>query len=293
MAGLKEIDRRIKSSKNTQKTTYAMKLVSAAKLKKSQDTVIKGRSYFNSLIELMGELIVEKDALNLNHPLTETKEDFKKVRLIVVGASKGLCGAYNSNVYKKISSTMEDFKARGLEVDSILLGKKPVEYYERMNFSYSNSFTKLSDKPSEWPIEEVSLQAQHDFKNGKIGEVWVLYTYFKSALSMDVECKRILPLSAKDLSDKASDTSPGMTKFEPTPAAVFNAVMPRIVTGFLRQACLSSKTAEHGSRMTAMESATKNAGELINSLRRTYNKLRQEAITAELLDIVGGAEAVK
>ena len=294
MAGLKDIDRRIKTSKNTQKTTYAMKLVSAAKLRKAQDAATKSKDYSSSLGRLFKQLYVAKDG-KVTHPLSTAKESVKKVKLIVVGASKGLCGGYNSHVNKALAKAVDEAKERELELSITILGKKPLDFANRFEYEVAESFTDLNDNPHDWPLEKISVAAQQDFVSGDVDEVWLIYTKFKSAMSMEPVREVLLPLSADQLAKEVemNETKAMATKFEPDADAVFAAVLPRIVSAQLIKACFDSKAGEQGSRMAAMDSATKNADELIENLTRTYNKLRQGAITAQILDIVGGAEAVK
>lgn len=294
MAGLKDIDRRIKTSKNTQKTTYAMKLVSAAKLRKAQDAATKSKDYSSSLGRLFKQLYVAKDG-KVTHPLSTAKESVKKVKLIVVGASKGLCGGYNSHVNKALAKAVDEAKERELELSITILGKKPLDFANRFEYEVAESFTDLNDNPHDWPLEKISVAAQQDFVSGDVDEVWLIYTKFKSAMSMEPVREVLLPLSADELAKEVemNETKAMATKFEPDADAVFAAVLPRIVSAQLIKACFDSKAGEQGSRMAAMDSATKNADELIENLTRTYNKLRQGAITAQILDIVGGAEAVK
>ena len=294
MAGLKDIDRRIKTSKNTQKTTYAMKLVSAAKLRKAQDAATKSKDYSSSLGRLFKQLYVAKDG-KVTHPLSTAKESVKKVKLIVVGASKGLCGGYNSHVNKALAKAVDEAKERELELSITILGKKPLDFANRFEYEVAESFTDLNDNPHDWPLEKISVAAQQDFVSDDADEVWLIYTKFKSAMSMEPVREVLLPLSADELAKEVemNETKAMATKFEPDADAVFAAVLPRIVSAQLIKACFDSKAGEQGSRMAAMDSATKNADELIENLTRTYNKLRQGAITAQILDIVGGAEAVK
>ena len=227
--------------------------------------------------------------------LSTAKESVKKVKLIVVGASKGLCGGYNSHVNKALAKAVDEAKERELELSITILGKKPLDFANRFEYEVAESFTDLNDNPHDWPLEKISVAAQQDFVSDDADEVWLIYTKFKSAMSMEPVREVLLPLSADELAKEVemNETKAMATKFEPDADAVFAAVLPRIVSAQLIKACFDSKAGEQGSRMAAMDSATKNADELIENLTRTYNKLRQGAITAQILDIVGGAEAVK
>jgi F-type H+-transporting ATPase subunit gamma len=301
MSGLKELRVRIASVQNTKKITYAMKLVSAAKLKKSQDAVVRSRQYTDALQGLLRELVMESEGGEFSHPLMQKRADVKRVRLVVIGGNRGLCGGYNSNLHRKVESFIRELLTErpNLEIDAVILGRKPAEYYRRVRRSYSKSFEKLQEDANRWPIEEISQELEQDFVNGTIDEAYVIYTKFKSALSMKPVHEKLLPMDfdveglQAGQSDEFGASGAGLTIFEPSITDVFSQIIPRIMQTRVRQACLDASASEHGSRMTAMEAATKNAGDLIKKLQLTYNKARQSKITAELLDIIGGASGVK
>lgn len=295
MAGLREIRTRIKSVTNTKKTTYAMKLVSATKLRKAQEAVELSREYTNALAALVARIIREKQDGALAHPLLEQRTTVKRIALIVVGANRGLCGAYNTNVNRAIDAFYK--KHSDKEIDVIALGRKPIEYFKKHEIDCLARYNDLTDDPNSWPLEDIMASMEDAFHAGSIDAVYVLYTRFFSALTMSAEAVQFLPVDAAALiaeSEAVSDSSPqGGVLFEPSAEEVFMSIIPRIVSGKLRQACLDSKASEHGSRMTAMDSATKNASDLIDSLTRKFNRLRQSSITSEILDIIGGAEGLK
>ncbi|MCB0353041.1 MAG: ATP synthase F1 subunit gamma [Bdellovibrionales bacterium] len=295
MAGLKDIKRRIKSVKNTKKITYAMKLVSAAKLKKAQDAVKASREYTDALGQLLSELLAALSTQpDLEHPLTETRPEVKKIRIVVVGGSRGLCGAFNTNINKRVESARRELAAKnpGASIDAVIFGKKPFEYHRNRKIPFSKHYIGLSEDANEWPIEEVCLKLESDFISGEIDEAYILYTQFRSAMSQSVLLEKLLPMDAGLSESGGAELSTGLTLFEPSAEAVFEAILPRILRTKILQAGLDSKASEHGSRMVAMDSATKNAGELVHKLSLKHNKLRQGAITSELLDIIGGAEAL-
>jgi F-type H+-transporting ATPase subunit gamma len=273
-----------------------MKLVSAAKLRRAQESVTKGRAYTEALGGVLAELAGVTAEADVSHPLLEVRE-VRRSLILVVGGSRGLCGGYNSNVNKKLESQM---KSRGaIEVDLVAVGKKPAEFMRRTNKSYIESYEDLSEDATQWPVDKIAERAEELFTSGKVDQVYVLYTKFKSALSMTVTLDKLLPMSGEELlGQTSSDVKEGvissaLTIFEPSADEIFAAVLPRILRSKLRQAFLDAKASEHSSRMTAMEAATKNAGDLAKRLQLTYNKVRQGSITNELLDIIGGAEAIK
>jgi F-type H+-transporting ATPase subunit gamma len=302
MAGLKEIRRRLKSVNNTKKITSAMKLVSAAKLRKTQDAVTRSRAYTDSLKGVLAQL---QGSGEYSHPLLESKAAVKHVRIVVLGASRGLCGAFNTNINRKVESLYLELQSRypGCEISAVLLGKKPAEYFRRVGRPYHEAIENLGDDPNTWPLQELCQKIEIDFIKDRIDELHIVYTRFRSAISQTATSERLLPLSRDAISASAERTgaevvstqvgASGITLFEPNPQRVFDAVVPRIVRASVRQAAFDTRASEHASRMTAMDNATKNAKELIHSLTLTRNKLRQSGITSQLLDIVGGAEALK
>jgi F-type H+-transporting ATPase subunit gamma len=293
MAGLKEIRRRLKSVNNTKKITSAMKLVSAAKLRKTQDAVVRSRSYTEALRGILGQL---QAGLEFSHPLLEARTPVKRVRILVLGGARGLCGGFNTNTNRRVEALYGELQKKypGVEISSVLLGKKPAEYYRRTGKTYVEAIETLADDPAMWPTQEVCQRLEVDFLKGEFDELYLVYTRFRSAISTVPTAERLLPLDRESLSSTTSTPqATGLTLFEPNPQRVFDAVVPRIVRAIVRQAAFDTKASEHASRMTAMDNATKNASELTHSLTLKRNKLRQTGITSQLLDIVGGAEALK
>ena len=293
MAALNDIRRRIGSVTNTRKITYAMKLVSAAKLRKAQEAVIQARDYRNKINELLGSILADP-SVEVSDALLE-KRSVKKVKLVVVGGNRGLCGGYNTNLYKRLDALLKEQAQAGAEVEIVCVGKKPAEYLRRTRRDYAKAYEDLGEDATTWPVAEIMESIVNDFLTGKCDQVILAYTHFKSALSMQVKADVLLPLSPESVTQAkgaSTKTGTGVTLFEPSAKDVFSALLPRVALCNLTQACLDAKASEHGSRMTAMDAATKNAGELRAKLTLYYNKVRQQKITAELLDIVGGAEAI-
>lgn len=290
MPSKQDLERRLASVRNTKKITYAMKLVSAAKLKKAQDASAASKRYMDSLLQVLGKLIAELEGSDVTHPLLEERQ-VQKIGLIVVGGSRGLAGAYNSNVGKRVDAFFNELsKTRpGVSVETFILGKKVAEHYRRVKRKYVRSEETLPEDPFRWPITELCNEVCEKFVNHELDEVYLIYTKFRSAISMSVQSEKLLPLSLDSV--KVSEEKAAQTLFEPSVTEVMTAVLPLIVRSLVQRAALDAKAGEHGSRMTAMDSASKNAGDLINSLKLTVDKLRQGKITAELLDIIGGSEA--
>lgn len=295
MAGLKEIRRRLKSVNNTKKITYAMKLVSAAKLRKTQEAVVKSRSYTDALKGVLAQLGVGGE---YSHPLLEARTNVRRIRVLVLGGARGLSGAYNTNVNRMVETVAKDLSAKhpGAQISWVIMGKKPAEYFRRVGRQYEEAIETLPDDPNSWPINDVCQKLEIGFLKEDFDELHVIYTRFRSAISLIPTTEQLFPLSREALSGDMADAPTernDIAIFEPNPQRVFNAVVPRIVRAMVRQAAFDTKASEHASRMTAMDNATKNASELIDTLTLKRNKLRQTGITNQLLDIVGGAEALK
>jgi len=288
MAGIRDIKSRIKSVKNTKKITYAMKLVSATKLKKAQDAKGESGRYTESLINMLSALQSEIKKTDISHPLMKVSPKLDNALILIIGADRGLSGSYNSNVNRETDKLIMDLKARNPEVniDSILLGKKPSEHFKAKGYSFLECKKAMPDDIAEWPINELFADIETDFVSNKYDQVYMIFTKFKNALSMKAVSEMILPMTAPDVAEKEEDTL-----FEPDAETVFTALIPRILKTRLVQAGLDSKASEHAARMTSMDSATNNAGDLVDTLTLKMNKLRQSNITSQLLDILGGAQA--
>ncbi len=299
MAGLKEIASRLKSVKNTKKITSAMKLVSAAKLRRAQEAVSRTREYTKALQTLVVG-IARESAQSIAHPLLQAHEQVRRIRFIVIGGSRGLCGGYNSNLQKLVESySREILKSHpNATIDYVLVGRKPAEYFRRINRPTVATYETLPEDPNLWPIEEIASLGEDAFLRGEIDEAYLIFTRFRSAISVKPVAERFLPLDTESVTAPgqtaaSGPVASGTTISEPSANELFAELLPRVLRGRVRQAGLEAKASEFGSRMTAMDNATKNANELCDQLRLTANKLRQTNITSQLLDIVGGAEALK
>ena len=315
MASLREIRLRVDSVKSTKKITYAMKLVAAAKLKRAQEAAQRGRTYTLQLNEMLLGLVSELGMDGVSSPFlvnTDVNSDSKKgtsnkALLVVFGGARGLCGGYNTNLHRAMevwitSQNSSSGKTEKRELEILTVGRKPAEYCRRVGRKTLKSFEEVPEDAAKWPIEEAAKLIEERFLSGEVSEVFFLVTKFKSAISMTPTVAKLLPmdagsLAAQALLDQGSPTSAiatktGVTLFEPSAQQVFAAILPRLLRSKLRQGAFDAKASETGARMTAMDAATKNAGELIDKLTRLRNKLRQNGITSQLLDIVGGAEAV-
>lgn len=284
MANLKEIRNRIASVSSTMQITSAMKMVSAAKLKKAQDAITAMRPYADKLTELLQNLSANLDG-DSGSKFAE-KREVKKVLVVAISSNRGLCGAFNSNIVKQSTSLLEGAYA-GKEVDFFCIGKKAHDILKKRSkiaANHSNLFDDLTFEASERIAEEL----MELFNNGTYDRIDLVYNKFKNAATQIVMTEQFLPIQPP--SDDAGEKSDYI--FEPSEAEIVEQLIPKSLKTQLFKAIRDSFASEHGARMTAMHKATDNAGELKEQLTLTYNKARQAAITNEILEIVGGAEAL-
>ena len=288
MSNLKEIRARITSVASTEKITNAMKMVSAAKLKKSEGITLSFLPYRNKLNEALSNYLSSlEEAVNI--PLAE-KRTVKRVALIAFSSSSGLCGVYNSNIIKLFKATYEDYASRlGADhVEVVLFGKKLNDYAKKTGIPVTAARDSLSDQLSYEMASELSDLMVKRFLSHEIDAVVMIYNHFKNAGVQTPVCETVLPLATDTL-------EPGQHYdylVEPSKEAFLDALVPKVVRTKFYSIILDTFTAEHGARMTAMHIANDNANTLLQELRIQYNKARQNVITNELIDIVGGAEAL-
>src|SRR5262245_56344524 len=287
MATLRDIQRRIRSVQSTQKITKAMKLVAAAKLRRAQERVTAARPYANKMVELLGGLVghTEGDA----HPLLARRTTGRK-RLIVVAADKGLCGAFNSNVLRASLAFLREHVEADLTL--VVVGKKARDFYRRRQWPVKAEMLGFFDRLAYSHAQEIAGDVIQAYLAEEVDEVHLIYNEFRSVAVQRVKREQLLPIQP-DAERAPGEAGIGDYIFEPSADAILAALLPRHVTTQVFHALMESIAAEYGARMTAMESASKNAKEMIDVLTIQYNKARQERITKELLDIVGGAEALR
>ena len=285
MANLKEIRSRITSVGSTMQITSAMKMVSAAKLKRAQDAVTQMRPYANKLTELLVNLSSTLDSSE-GGVYSENRE-LKNVLLVIVTSNRGLCGGFNANIIKKAKSLMEgDFKNLGIDILSI--GRKSSEHFTKNGYNVISTHDELYSDLTYSNTSEIAKSIMESFTNSEYDKVVLLYNQFKNAATQIVMDEQYLPVeSAEDSEDPIGDYI-----FEPNQKDIVENLIPKSLKTQLFKAVLDSHASEHGARMTAMHKATDNAGELKKELTLSYNKARQAAITGEILEIVGGAEAL-
>ena len=292
MPSLKDLRNRIDSVKSTKKITQAMKMVAASKLKKAQNLAEKSRNYSAGIEDIVRKILLSEE--NLDHPLIGTSEkEINKSLVIVVSSDRGLCGGLNTNLIKKTKLLVKDLESQNKNVTIVCMGKKGYDalslYYEN-NFNYNFKFINITD------IDYTSLQSLgndiiKNFSKGNFNECYVLYNFFKSVISQEVKIERILPYKKSNYEIKENENDIYF-EFEPDVEQVLSKILPKNFVVQVYKTILESRASEQGARMTAMDNATRNAGEMIDNLSLKYNRQRQAMITKELIEIISGAEAL-
>ncbi|WP_139924793.1 ATP synthase F1 subunit gamma [Hymenobacter sp. DG01] len=292
MASLKEVRSRITSVQSTQQITKAMKMVAAAKLRRAQDNILRMRPYAQRLNSILGNLT----ALAGEDVVSEygVVRDVRRVLIIAITSDRGLAGAFNSNIFKGVNAVLQDryaTQAAAGNVTVLAIGRKAHEYFGKrlpLLGNYQHVFGKLSFDT----VREAAEQAMDGFRAGQYDEVVMVYNEFKNVATQIVRTEQLLPLVPAEQPVGASAASNVDYIFEPSKEEIVRTLIPQSLKVQLYKAVLESNASEHGARMTAMDKATDNAGELLKQLKLTYNRTRQAAITTEILEIVGGAEAL-
>ena len=285
MANLKEIRSRITSVGSTMQITSAMKMVSAAKLKRAQDAITKMRPYANKLTELLENL--NSSLGSVDGGIYSTEREVKNVLLVTITSNRGLCGGFNAYIIKSAKALIND-KYVDAKVAVLSIGKKSSEHYRKNDFNVASSHDALFNDLTFYNVSEVAEGIMEQFIAGDYDKVVLVYNQFKNAATQIIMNENYLPI-------QTTKTEGGQIVdylFEPGKKEIVDELIPKSLKTQLFKAILDSHAAEHGARMTAMHKATDNAGELKKDLTLTYNKARQAAITGEILEIVGGAEAL-
>ena len=287
MAGLKEVRERITSIGSTMQITSAMKMVSAAKLKRAQGAITRMRPYAGKLKEILENLSGSLDSSEGGAYSTE--RPIEKVLLVAVSSNRGLCGGFNSNVNKKVLALAVGVYA-GKQIDILSIGKKSGEFLARREFNVIERNDNVYDSLTFDVIAPIAESIMEAFAAGKYDRVDVVYNQFKNAATQNCVAEQFLPVAPPEATENVSTTD---YIFEPTKEEIVLDLIPRSLKTQLYKATLDSHAAEHGARMTAMHKATDNASDILKELKLSYNKARQAAITNEILEIVGGAAALE
>ena len=295
MPSLQSLRRKIAAFKNTQKITKAMKMVAAAKLKRSQDRILAARPYAHKMRGVLSNL--SQRVNRTSHPLLQKREG-KKIEILVVTSDRGLCGGFNGNIVRKSAEFVRQCESQGLSVNLSLIGRKGRDYFRRRSWPIRQEWTGIFDKLSFEHAIDIGGDLTENFVKGTFDELYVVYNEFKSAIQQRVIVEKLFPIDAAAEFGTAPNgpeqtSTGGSYLYEPDEAELLNALVPKHFQIQTYRILLESAAAEHGARMAAMDGATRNAGQLIKKVTLYYNKTRQAAITKELRDIVGGAEALK
>ncbi|MBD2387343.1 F0F1 ATP synthase subunit gamma [Cylindrospermum sp. FACHB-282] len=314
MANLKAIRDRIQSVKNTKKITEAMRLVAAARVRRAQEQVIATRPFADRLAQVLYGLQTRLKFEDVDLPLLK-KREVKTVGLLVISGDRGLCGGYNSNVIRRAENRAKEIKAEGLDYRFVLVGRKAIQYFQRRDQPIDGTYSGLEQIPTAAEATRVADELLSLFLSEKVDRIELIYTKFVSLVSSRPVVQTLLPLDAQGLEavddeifrlttrggqfqverEKVTTQVRALPRdmiFEQDPVQILDSLLPLYLSNQLLRALQESAASELAARMTAMNNASDNAGELIKSLSLSYNKARQAAITQELLEVVGGAEAL-
>lgn len=297
MANLKDIKREIKSVKNTQKTTNAMKLVSVAKLRKAEEVARRSRVYADKLNEILSEIaykIHKFGAVNTNPKFYDLDSEVKKVDIIFITADKGLCGGFNVTTIKAVRDLINEYKSKKIKVRLRAIGKKGIEFFNFQGIELLEGYKGISSSPTYEKSKMVIGEAIKDFLNGQTDKIVLVHNGYKNMISQELKIRDVVPVAAPEF-DKDEMISESLMEIEPKneDENIIDELMQRYLEYGMYYSLIDSLAAEHSARMQAMDNAANNAKAKIKSLELKYNKARQENITTELIEIISGVESMK
>lgn len=284
MASIREIKRRKVSVTSTQQITNAMKLVATAKLQKAKVQALETRPYFNSIHQTISSILAK--SVGISHPVLEQTDDHKNL-YIVITSNRGLAGGYNNNLSKLVLKAIAG--TEGSKV--IAIGKKGAEYLSKRKVDIISTHHQMLEQLKYSDSLKLGTEVLNRFLAGEVNNIYLAYTHFQSTLVQEPTILKLAPVSQTEFDDEQATDS--VMNFEPSPEEVLAQILPKYISSLIYGALREAAASEHGARMTAMDSATKNAGEMIDKLSIQYNRARQSAITQEITEIVGGAEALQ
>ena len=293
MPNLKELKNRIASVKSTKKITSAMKMVAASKLRRAQELAESSRVYADSLEFILSSLAGKKTT-NSDLPEILTGRENPKTTLLVVNSSdRGLCGGFNSNLFRNAKNWIAQQQSQGKTVKLMTVGKKAASFYRRSDIDVIAGFDDLTSNDRQLQVaEEVKNKIIDLFESKEVDEVSILFNKFISAISQEPTYQSIIPMATEESPEEETETSNAVFEFEPDKNELLEYLVPRNFLTQIYRSILESSASEHAARMTSMDNATRNAGDMIDRLTLTYNRTRQAFITKELIEIISGAEAV-
>lgn len=280
--GMREIKRQIKSVQNTKQITKAMEMVAAANLRRAQSAAEAARPYADKLKEVVGS--IASGTKGVKHPMLQSRE-IKKTAYLVITSDRGLAGGYNANILRKVMAEISEKHQSPSEYAVFVIGRKGSDFFRKRNVQIVNQITGVPDSPSFADIKTIAASAVEGFEDGSYDELYLVYNRFVNAISQVPTLKRLLPL------DDMNGSVVSNYEYEPSPEGVLEVLLPKYAETLIYSALLEGKASEFGARMTAMNSATKNATKMISSLTLSYNRARQASITQEISEIVAGANA--
>ena len=293
MPNLKELKNRIASVKSTKKITSAMKMVAASKLRRAQELAESSRVYADSLAFILSSLAGKTSNSSDLPEILTGREDPKTILLVINSSDRGLCGGFNSNLFRNAKNWIAQQQAQGKTVKIMTVGKKAASFYRRSELDVIAGFDDLTSNDRQLQVsEEVKNKIVELFESKEIDEVSILFNKFISAISQEPTYQSIIPMAAEEVSEEEAATSNAVFEFEPDKNELLEYLVPRNFLTQIYRSILESSASEHAARMTSMDNATRNAGDMIDRLTLTYNRTRQAFITKELIEIISGAEAV-
>ncbi len=286
MAQAREVLRRIKSVRNTRKITRTMELVATSKLKRAIDRMVAARPYSDALDDLLRSL--RAPGLEQDHPLLRQPAETKRAAVLLLTANRGFCGAFNANLIREARARIEALEAKGIPAELHIAGKKGLTFFRFRGSAVASATTSIGDLPMPSDAEALVTPLQDGFESGALDAVYMVSSEFRSAMSTPPRTRRILPVEPK-----AGARSVDAFIVSPPPVDLVGRILPRYLTSVVYRALVENAAGEQGARRAAMKSATDNAGDMIETLTRTYNRARQAQITQEIAEIVGGAAALE
>jgi F-type H+-transporting ATPase subunit gamma len=289
MAKARELKGRIRSVQNTRKITRTMEMVATSKLKRAQDRVEAARPYAERLADVVRRLI--NPELAARYPLLRQPEQQRRAAVVLITANRGLAGAFNTNLIREARELLRDLRSRGVEAELHVAGKKGISYFRFLGENLRTAISDLGDRPSAADAERLVNTLMDEFTRGELDAVYVVYAQFRSALSTPPATLQVLPVQVPEAAEGGERSVEYI--LEPGADEILGQVLPLYVRNSVYRALVETSAGFYGAQRTAMKNATDNAGEMLDALTRTYNRVRQAAITQEIAEIVGGAAALE
>jgi F-type H+-transporting ATPase subunit gamma len=295
MANARALDKRRKSIRNIRKITRTMELIATARFKKAMDRATAATDYTARITRLVGDLAAS--GLEVSHPLLEGRSEVKNVATLVLTANRGLCGGYNGNVLRKAMRQRQDWLDQDKNLALDVSGKRGISGFKFRNIDVEDTYTQFDDQPAFEEVEKIAQSYLEDYAAGKLDRLDVVYTQFKTVARQETVVETLLPLGSlmdeQDSTGEAAGSGESLYEFVPSPESILEEVVPMSFKVKLFKCFLDAAVSEQIARMVAMKSATENASDMIRNLSQTYNRARQSQITGEIMEVIGGVEALQ